>query len=85
MKERQGKTPVTTEKNVVIQKNAFAIGKEIKDIFWPANLYVLSVTHPKDSQNNGSFLGEGDTLHVRYTTWDEKSTQAELNAIIGKE
>ncbi len=83
--ERHGKKATSIERDVVIQKGAFAIGKEIKDVFWPANLFVLSVTHPKDGNNNGSFLGEGDTLHVRYTTWDEKATEDELFAIVGKE
>lgn len=84
-KERTGKKAVSVERDVVIQKGSFAVGKEIKDIFWPANLLVLSVLHPKEGQNNGSFLGEGDTLHVRYTTCNEKATNEELFAIVGKE
>lgn len=75
---------------VKIEKNAFAVGKEIRDIFWPTGLFVLSVAHdeaiPAEGNHEGG-LREGDTLHIRYTTCDEERSQQELDAItkfIGK-
>lgn len=82
--ERKGKISKTVERDVVVQKGAFAVGKEIKDVFWPANLTVLSVTHPQGEQRYGGYLSEGDVLRVNYTTWDEKSTEKELFAIVGE-
>ena len=69
---------------VKIEENAFAVGKEIRDIFWPAGLFVLSTTHSKenaDKHTHKEGLRESDTLHIRYTTCDEERSQQELDAI----
>jgi hypothetical protein len=75
---------------VVVEKGAFAIGKQIRDIFWPANLFVLSVKHDETKkaevdEHGGKELREGDTLHVRYSTFDEYETREELIAIVGNQ
>ena len=57
------------------------MGKEIRDIFWPDGLFVLSVD--KKRALGGKTLHEGDRLHVRYATFDEKRLKKELNAIVG--
>ena len=84
----EGKTAKVIDTFVTVQKNAFAIGKQVRDIFWPANLFVLSVRH--DSKHGaqvdghgGKELCEGDVLHVRYSTLDEQMSRAELIAIVG--
>lgn len=80
-RERHGKKPISAEYDVVIQKNSFAIGKEIKDIFWPAGLYVLSVT--ASAPKGDSLLREGDVLRVAYKSWDDEATVKELFSIVG--
>ncbi len=75
---------------VVVEKGSFAIGKQIRDIFWPANLFVLSVKHDETKkaevdEHGGKELREGDTLHVRYSTYDEIETREELIAIVGNQ
>ena len=74
----------------MVEKGAFAIGKQIRDIFWPANLFVLSVKHDETKkaevdEHGGKELREGDTLHVRYSTFDEIETREELIAIVGNQ
>jgi hypothetical protein len=71
-----------------VQEDSFAVGKQIRDIFWPANLFVLSVKHdPKRNaqvdQHGEKVIREGDILHIRYSTFDEPQTKAELIAIVG--
>ncbi len=89
VKERyQGKTPVVIDTFVEVQKGAFAVGKQIRDILWPANLFVLSVKPKEDrkaevDQHGGRELFEGDILHVRYSTYNEKISKKELIAILG--
>jgi len=84
--ERQGKTPVDAEYNVVIGKGAFAIGKEVRDIFWPAGLFVRSVTPaPNRSRSAKGLLQEGDVLCVCYRSYDEEITKKELFAIVGEQ
>lgn len=76
--------PKLIDTKIKIEKGAFAVGKEIRDIFWPTGLFVLSTTHSEeysDEHTHQEGLREGDTLHIRYTTCDEKRSQQELDAI----
>ncbi len=73
---------------VTVQKGAFAIGKQIRDIFWPANLFVLSVRHAERKramvdEHGSKSIQEGDVLHVRYSTYDVEASREELVAIVG--
>ena len=86
----EGRVSKVIDTFVVVQKKSFAIGKQIRDIFWPANLFVLSLKH--DSKRNaevdehgGKAIHEGDILHVRYSTYDEAQTKEELTAIVGEQ
>lgn len=86
----EGKQKNEIDTYVTVQEDSFAIGKQIRDIFWPNYLFVLSVQH-NDSQNEsskadgGKELRVGDILHVHCTTYDEKQTMSELEAIIGEQ
>lgn len=75
---------------VTVQEGAFAVGKQIRDIFWPTNLFVLSVKRDESRQaevdeHGGKEITVGDTLHVRYSTISEEETRAELIAIVGEQ
>lgn len=77
------KSGVTT---VIVKKDSFADGKEIRDIFWPTGVFVLSVKRHEVTHGHGAHgLGEGDALHVRYNTYDEPQTMEELEAIVGEQ
>ncbi len=83
------KKPRVLEAFVTVQKGSFAIGKQIRDIFWPANLFVLSVKHSTQGarvdEHGAHDIHEGDILHVRYATTDETQTREELIAIVGEQ
>ena len=86
----EGKTTRVIDTFVTVQKDSFAVGKQIRDIFWPANLFVLSLKHsPTRSaevdQHGEKAIAEGDLLHVRYMTYDEAQTREELVAIVGQQ
>ena len=80
---RQGRTRAVGETTVTVQPHSFAVGKEIRDIFWPDGLFVLSVD--KKRVLGGKTLHEGDVLCVRYATHDEKRLRKELTAIVGEQ
>lgn len=80
---REGRTRTVAEATVTIQPGSFAVGKEIRDIFWPDGLFVLSVD--KKGALGGKTLHEGDRLKVRYASFDEKRLQQELTAIAGEQ
>ena len=86
----EDKTPKVIDTFVTVQKGAFAIGKQIRDIFWPSNLFVLSIKHDDTKaaevdKHGEKAIREGDLLHVRYSTYDEDQTREELMAIVGEQ
>lgn len=75
---------------VVVQEKSFATGKQVRDILWPANLFVLSVKsasarEAEVDEHGSKAIYEGDVLHIRYSTIDEKRTKEELFAIVGEQ
>ena len=88
--QNEGKEHVIASTYVTVMHGSFAIGKQIRDIFWPANLFVLSVKKSKDEseevdEHGGKELRAGDILHVQYSSLDEKTTLYELEGIVGKQ
>ncbi len=85
----EGKEFTVVEKYVSVQAGSFAVGKQIRDILWPANSFVLSVAHSsRNAEADGlseKVLREGDVLHVQYSTCDEERTQRELFDIVGEQ
>ncbi len=84
----RGKESVKIDTRVTVAPNTFAIGKSVRDIFWPANLIVLSIrSYDEDrsqmDERGDKILHAGDVLHVRYETYDADETQRELYAIVG--
>ena len=77
-----GKEFHTVDVHMTVRTNSFIMGKEIRDILWPANCAVLSV----DKLNVEHFTVEtGDVLHIRYRTIDPEDTYAILESIVGRQ
>lgn len=75
---------------VTVKEGSFAVGKQIRDILWPPNLFVLSFK--SDEQNSaqidvhgGYVINSGDILHIRYSAYDETLVKNELMAIVGEQ
>ena len=88
--QNEGKKFRVIDTFVTVQPGAFAVGKQIRDIFWPRNLFVLSVQHGKKhgaevDEHGGKEIREGDILHVRYSTYEEEKTAEELMDIVGEQ
>jgi len=87
----EGRHQIEIDTRVTVQSGSFAIGKQIRDIFWPNNLFVLSVEHvdaPKSSSRaakGGKEMREGDILHIHCKTFDAEQTMEELCAIVGEQ
>lgn len=76
--------------HVTIKKGSFAVYRHAKDILWPANFFLLSITEGKSrltkvDQQGDKLFHEGDVLHIRYATFDEEHTKKELIAIVGEQ
>ena len=88
--QNEGKEISVIDTFVTVKEDAFAIGKQIRDIFWPTNLFVLSLQHDPNhnaevDEHGGKAIREGDILHVRFSTYDESATMEELMAIVGEQ
>ena len=62
----------------------------LRDILWPTNFVVLAMTPTNSNTKNDNFTDEGllkagDTLEVKYATFNKEETNAELIAILGKQ
>lgn len=85
-----GKTSKVIDRHLVVRAGSFANGKQIRDIFWPANLFVLSIKKSTEKseevdEHGGKALRTGDILHVQYSTVNEEETEQELEHILGKQ
>ena len=83
------KKPVVCETHITVQEDSFAIGKQVRDILWPVNLFVLSVRRKEaessEVDEHGALaMKAGDVLHVRYATFNEAETLAGIEAIVGR-
>ena len=87
--ENKNKTAKLIDAIVEVKPNSFAVGKQIRDILWPNNLFVLSVRKNdlavEISEHGDKNLNPGDKLHVRYSTYDNQLTRNELLALIGEQ
>ena len=86
----EGKQVRVIDLFVAVQEKSFAVGKQVRDILWPANTFVLSVksnsSRKAEMDEHGSkMIYEGDVLHIRLSTTDVERTKDELFAIIGEQ
>ena len=78
----QGREVLETEFELIVQKDSFVIGYEVRDILWPPNCIVVSVIKdPQAPQHTG--LGEGDMLCVHYRTAFPEYTADRLEELVG--
>ncbi len=80
-KFHRGQKRVIEETTVIIQPGSFADGKEIRDIFWPDGLFLLSVDTKRARGNRE--LQAGNHLRVRYATYHIDRMWKELDDIVG--
>ena len=86
----EGKEATVIDTVVTVKDGAFAVGKQVRDIFWPANLFVLSVKKAREVNaevdgHGGKALNSGDVLHIQYSTYNECETKSQLEDIVGKQ
>lgn len=90
MTEQQngGKTHRIIELKYVVADGAFAVGKSIRDVLWPANTKVRQIeagetAHMDDDGEKKIHTGDIVTLITQ--TYDEEATRRELDDILGKQ
>lgn len=72
--DNAGRVRIAEQAVLTIQDKAFAIGKTVRDIFWPASCQILSIeygntkAHAKDGDKH---IHKGNILKVRYHRFDD--------------
>ena len=85
-RQHKGKARQTVDVHLVAKAGSFAIGKEPRDILWPAFCHVLSVREGEEDEKDsyeGGVIKENDILRLNFTTYDPEATALELCAILG--
>ena len=87
--QNHGKTHKILKLNYVVQDNAFAVSKSVRDILWPANTKVSNIVASdkiKRMDDDGEKkIHAGDILTIISQTYDEQRTIDELEQILGKQ
>lgn len=87
--QNHGKTHQIVELKYVVKETAFAVGKSIRDVLWPANTKVTHVEEPDDikrmDDDGEKKIKVGDTLTLITQTYDLAATRHELDDILGKQ
>ncbi|MBE6555117.1 MAG: hypothetical protein E7663_02615 [Ruminococcaceae bacterium] len=86
-RENRGRSKSIVDVDVVAMPGSFAVGKEPRDILWPASCYVLSVRKDENARDYyaGGVIKENDILRLNFTTYDMERTASELCAIMGEQ
>lgn len=87
-RQHKGKTRKVVDVHLVAKRGCFAIGKEPRDILWPAFCHVLSILEGEEDEKDsyeGGAIKENDILRLNFTTYDPDATAAELCAILGEQ
>ena len=77
----KGRELIESDVELVVQKDAFVISKEIKDVLWPPNCVVIPVI----KASRGPAIGEGDLLRVHCRTHHPEFIEERLEELLGKQ
>ena len=78
------KSPLDVEAPLTVGKNAFVIGKELRDVLWPNSCVVVAFNRADFSTKHG-IISEGDIITVRYVTYNPETTAIELCDLVGEQ
>jgi len=85
--EHEGKERRVYDISVVVQKDSFVIGKEVRDILWPPECSVLAVHHTVGHRSHGGHTGMhvGDVLDLHFSSYDLDRTMNMLHDLVGEQ
>ena len=80
----KGKKATTVVVPLTVARGSFVIGKEISDVLWPNSCVVVSFIRAVGTRDS-AVICEGDSILMRYTTYDTKETADELLDLVGEQ
>jgi H+/Cl- antiporter ClcA len=81
----RGKEVYERDVELIVMKDAFVIGREVRDILWPPECLVVSMIKNPDSPHDRGGIGEGDMLCVHYRTAHPEFIADRLEELVGKQ
>ncbi len=67
------------------EADSFAVGKEIRDILWPATCVVTSMRKNPNSKTHNAYIEEGDILHLHFISHSPENSFKLLSDILGEQ
>lgn len=83
--QNRGREVLETEVELIVQKDSFVIGHEVRDILWPPHCIIVSIIKNPDASEVHGTLGEGDILYVHYRTAYPEYAAERLEELVGKQ
>lgn len=80
----KGKKPLDIVVPLTVDRDAFVVGKELRDVLWPNSCVVVAFNRANPSVGHGAIL-EGDVITVKYVTYDPSVTERELHDLVGEQ
>ena len=80
----KGKKGFDVTASLTVNRDAFVVGKELRDVLWPNSCTVVAFERANSSASHG-VISEGDVITVRYVTYDLYTTARELNDLVGEQ
>ncbi len=87
-KQNHGKKPEILRLVYTVRSGAFAVGKAVRDVLWPANTKVSEIVVGETAQmddDGEKKMQVGDTLTIITQSFDRAATERELEDILGKQ
>ena len=81
---KKGKIKTIVDVSLTVSKNAFAIGREMRDILLPNACFIVSIDRAPEHKGKHEIL-EGDVITVHYKTYTPEATAEELTVIMGEQ
>ena len=79
----RGKTATIVEVPLTVKHDSFIIGKEMRDVLWPNDCFVISLD--RASRHHKPGICEGDVITVHYKTYNPEATAEELQILVGEQ
>ena len=80
----KGKQPTVIEVPLVVGQDAFVVGKEPRDVLWPASCVVVAFERAPENRNRAG-IAPTDVITVYYQTYHPAATAEEFTVLVGRQ
>ena len=83
-----GKQPIISCFELTVDKNAFVVGKAVRDIIWPHTTIIRSITYGQNGHevmdDGEQHLYAGDKVVIQVCYYEEEELLQQLKGLVGE-